>query len=91
MEAIQPIVNKDTVTEVVREQSRAYECVAEVLPRIDLSKFVKEGDALRSFVEEKQRNTLERKQQRQYFVEKVESYNELKSQVCDINYSTLPN
>ncbi len=91
MEFTQPIVNKETVTEVVREQSRAYECVSAILPRVSLSKFVKDGDALRSFVETRQINTEERKQQRKDFVAKIGSYSESENQVCDIDYSTLSN
>ena len=36
METVQPVVNKETVTEVVREQSRADSCVGDILvPRKD--------------------------------------------------------
>ena len=35
MEVVQPIVNMETVTEVVREQSRAYDCVGKILIRDD--------------------------------------------------------
>ena len=61
MEAIQPVVNKETVTEVVREQSRAYSCVGKILSRIDMDKYIKESDNLRLFVDERQRNTEQRK------------------------------
>jgi len=91
MEVIQPIINQDIVTEVIREQSRGYECVSEILPRISLGEFIKRGDELRSFVEDRQINTLERKQQRKDFTEKIGSYNESENKVCDIDYLTLPN
>ena len=89
MEFTQPIVNKETVTEVVREQSRGYECVSQVVPKNSLNEFVKKGDELRSFVEQKQINTSERKIQRKNFVEKVGSYNESENNICDIDLSML--
>ena len=96
METIQPIVNTETVTEVVREQSRAYACIGEILTRDDnnkkiMDKYFKDGNNLRSFVKEKQLNTPERKKYRTDFLENIGSYNESDNQVCDINYSTLPN
>ena len=44
MEAIQPIVNQETVTEVVREQSRAYVCIGDIIPRVSSKKFDEETD-----------------------------------------------
>ena len=46
MEATQKIVNKETVTEVVREQSRAYSCVGEIFSREDMNKYIEESDKL---------------------------------------------
>ena len=89
MEAVQPIVNTETVTEVVREQSRAYQCVSEILPKVSLNSFVKEGDTLRAFVKQKQLNTQQRINQRNDFLSHIGSYAELDG--CDIDYSTLPN
>ena len=91
MEVIQPIVNTETVTEVVREQSRAHYCVGEITSRDDIKKFIEIGDKLHEFIENKQRNTQERKKARRDFVEKIGSYNESENKVCDINLSTLPN
>jgi len=89
MEAIQPMVNQETVTEVVREQSRAYDCVSKILPRVNLSQYMKEGDTLISFVKDKQLNTQARTDQRNNFLEYIGSYSDLDG--CDIDYSTLPN
>ena len=61
MEVIQPIVNTETVTEVVREQSRAHYCVGEITSRDDIKKFIEIGDKLHEFIENKQRNTQEKK------------------------------
>jgi len=91
MEAVQPIVNTGTVTEVVREQSRAYSCVGKILSRTDMDKYIKESDGLRLFVSERQRNTSERKKARKDFVEKIGSYSESENEVCDIDISALPN
>ena len=89
MEAIQPVVNKETVTEVVREQSRAYSCVGKILSRIDMDKYIKESDNLRLFVDERQRNTEQRKKARKDFVEKIGSYSESENEVCDIDNKIL--
>ena len=43
MEVIQPIVNTETVTEVVREQSRAHYCVGEITSRDDIKNLLKLG------------------------------------------------
>ena len=89
MEVVQPIVNMETVTEVVREQSRAYDCVSKILPRVSLNQYMKESDTLISFVKEKQLNIKERIDQRNNFLEHTGSYSDLDG--CDIDYSTLPN
>ena len=91
MEVTQPIVNEGTVTEVVREQSRAYSCVGEILSREDMNKYIEEGRILRSFVSERQRDTSERKKVRKDFIEKVGAYSESENKVCDIDISALPN
>ena len=89
MEVVQPVVNKETVTEVVREQSRAYSCVGKILSRIDMDKYIKESDNLRLFVDERQRNTEQRKKARKDFVEKIGSYSESENEVCDIDNKIL--
>ena len=91
MEVNQPMINKDTVTEVVREQSRAYSCVGSVVSREDLNNYLMEGGKLRSFVIEKQRNTLDRIKARKDFVEKIGSYSESENNVCDIDLVSLLN
>ncbi len=91
MEAVQTVVNKETVTEVVREQSRAHYCVGEISSRNDIKKFIEIGDKLHGFVENKQRNTSERKKFRKDFVKYIGSYSESENEVCDINLSALLN
>jgi len=89
MEAVQTTVNEETVTEVVREQSRAHYCVGEITSREDMKKFIEIGNRLHGFIENKQRNTPERKKARKDFVEKIESYSESENKVCDIDLSVL--
>ena len=91
METVQPVVNKETVTEVVREQSRANYCVGEITSRNDIKKFIEVGNTLHSFVENKQRNTTDRINARKKFVEGVGSYSESENEVCDIDLTTLSN
>ena len=91
MEVVQPMINQETVTEVVREQSRAYSCVGEILSRENMNQYIEEGGKLRSFISEKQRNTPERKKMREDFVEKIGAYNESENRVCDIDIFILPN
>jgi len=91
METVQPIVNQGTVTEVVREQSRAYSCVGKIFSRVDINKYIAEGGKLRSFVKDRQRNTQDREKARKDFVEKISSYSESENKVCDIDLLTLPN
>ncbi|MEK7471097.1 MAG: hypothetical protein AAB623_00405 [Patescibacteria group bacterium] len=95
METVQPIVNTITATEVVREQSRGYQCVGSVLFRDDnnkkiMDKYFNDGDKLRSFVKDMQFNTKERKDSRNNFLENVRSYSDL-DQTCDIDVSKLSN
>ena len=90
MDAIQPFPNKETVTEVVREQSRGHYCVGEITSRNDIKKFIEIGDKLHGFIEDKQRNTPERENARKNFVKYVGSYSESENEVCDVNLSTLP-
>lgn len=90
MEVVQPIVNKETVTEIVREQSRASLCIGEILSRKNIDKFMRDANSLDFFVKEKQFNTQERKKDRTSFFENLGSYASLE-RVCDIDYSTLPN
>lgn len=92
MDAIQPFEQTDNITEVSREQSRAYDCVWQSLSNIkDYKTYIKETDKLYAFVGEKQRNTLERKTARAKFAEQIRSYSESDNKVCDIDFSKLPN
>jgi len=97
MEAMQTVVNEETVTEVVREQSRADSCVSDSLvPRkspessrsyVDIEKI----DTFINFVKERQLNTDLRKMARKNFIEKIGSYSESENKVCDIDISKLSN
>ena len=96
MEAIQPVVNKETVIATIQEEDRADICIADALvPRkspesardySDIEKI----DKFINFVENKQLNTPERKKFRTDFYEKIGSYNSLPN-VCDIDYLSLLN
>jgi hypothetical protein len=92
----QPIVNTETVTEVVREQDRAGSCVADnLVPRESLESARSDGDMEKidtyiNFVKERQINTKERDSAEEKFYEKISSYSSMDN-VCDIDYSKLPN
>lgn len=90
MEMKQPIVNEGTVVAVVQEEGSAFVCVGEILSRDDLDKYGQEGDKLRSFVENRQLNTEERKKNRSSFYKKIGSHESL-DKICDINLSLLSN
>jgi hypothetical protein len=90
MEVIQPIVNTKTVTEVIREQSRAFVCIGNIVSRKDSKKFDEETNFLTKFVKEKQFNTRERVNARNTFLKDVRSYSDLDA-TCDIDYLKLPN
>ena len=97
MQFTQSIVNTQTVTEALREDSRAHDCVADILvPRknpessrtsADVDKIYKFID----FVENLQINTSGREKFRDSFYKNLGSYSESENEVCDIDYSTLPN
>ena len=92
MDTIQPFENTGNVTEVSREQSRAYDCVWQSLTDIkDYKTYIKETDKLYTFVGERQRNTLDRKTARAKFAEQIRSYGESDNKVCDIDLSKLLN
>jgi|SRR3989344_8110914 len=65
------IVNIDTATAVIQEKSRAYECIGD-------------NDEHRSFVDERQLNTEERKKWDEDFYNKVGSYSESNKDICDL-------
>ena len=89
MEVTQELVNTGTVIAVAQEESRAFVCIGDVVPRTS-SQFDEETDKLTNFVKEKQLNTEKRKEERTKFYEKIDSYASLE-RICDIDLSTLPN
>ena len=95
METVQPVVNKETVTEVVREQSRADSCVSDILvPRKDPESGrtysdIEKIDTFINFVKDMQFNTDVRRKARKDFVQYLGSYSESENQVCDIVVSSL--
>ena len=89
MEVTQELVNTGTVIAVAQEESRAFVCIGDVVPRTS-SQFDEETDKLTNFVKEKQLNTEERKETRTKFYEKINSYASLERK-CDIELSTLSN
>ncbi len=91
MQTTQSIVNKETVTEVVREQSRAYACIGDSVTEKDLQKAYAEMDSLTESVKTRQMNTNVRKKARTNFVEYIGSYSESTNAVCDIDLTILPN
>jgi hypothetical protein len=88
METIQPFLNTDIATEIVREQSRGYLCIGDIISRENSQKFDEETDLLTKFIKDKQFNTEKRKNDRNVFIDKVRSYSDL-DRVCDIDYSKL--
>ena len=97
MEVVQPIINTETVTEVVREQSRAGSCVGDSLvPRKNLESARSYADVEKiftflNFVKDKQLNTDVRKKAQEDFVERIGSYSESENEICDIDLLALPN
>ena len=84
MELTQPI-NKETVTSVSEEVSRAYRCVSAVLPLGGLS------DELYDFIEKRHENTSDRKRTRHDFYEgNLDNERNLGGK-CDIDLSLLAN
>lgn len=83
-------------TEIMREESRANTCIGDILvPRKDpeSSRSYDEVEKIYSFIssiEEKQFNTLERKENRDAFIKNIRSYSDLE-EGCDLDLSTLPN
>lgn len=85
MEAVQELVNKETVTAVAEEESSGYDCIGRLVPKSenDLEKI----DAYISFLESKQFNTELRKKYRTGFNKKTGSF-ELKHG-CDVDLNKL--
>jgi hypothetical protein len=97
MEVVQPIVNTDTVTEIITEQGRADTCVSDVLvPRIgpDFSREysdIEKIDIFINFVKNKQFNTEARIKHHENFLKDLRSYGDSTNEICDIDISELKN
>ncbi len=97
MHFTQPMLDKINVIEVVVESDRAYACVADTLvPRKDEEspRTVADGkkiDVFVDFVKDLQLNTEERKQSYENFYHYLGSYGDSENEVCDLDYSNLPN
>jgi hypothetical protein len=84
------LINKATVIAAVQEESRGFVCIGSILSQDNLQKFNQDADSLAEFVEQRQLNTIQRKEYRTSFLRKIGNYKSL-GKTCDINYSTLPN
>jgi hypothetical protein len=98
MEFIQPIINKETVTEVVTEQSRADTCVADTLvprknPESDrTSADMEKIDTFINFVEDKQiNNNIRAEAQKNFLKNHLGSFGDSTNNICDIDISKLLN
>lgn len=90
MEAVQPIVNTETVTAVAEKISSGYYCIGEITSREDMNKFIEIGNRLHDFIESRQLNTeVRKKAQKDFYNGKLGSY-ELPSD-CDIDIASLSN
>jgi hypothetical protein len=85
LEARQSNVNKEVATAIAEEESQAYDCIGKIVAvsSDDLEKI----EAYRNFVEDKQINTVERKNLKTKFDDNAGSF-ELKSG-CDIDLDLL--
>ncbi|HAT67991.1 MAG: hypothetical protein A2481_03040 [Candidatus Yonathbacteria bacterium RIFOXYC2_FULL_47_9] len=93
MEVIQPVVNKETVTEVATEGSRADTCLADTLvPRKSPESSrndteIEKINMYTAFVKNKQLNTEARKKsQHDFYQGKLGSYSESTNVVCDTDH-----
>lgn len=98
MEAVQEVVNRETVTEVATEQGRADTCLADTLvPRkspessreySDIEKI----DVFINFLKNKQIDTEQRKKaHKDFYKGKLGSYGESTNKTCDIDYANFIN
>ena len=91
MEAIQSLVNTETVTAVAEDGDRAYACVGKITSRDDMSKYSEIVDARRGFVENKQLNTeVRKKAQHDFYQGNLGSYTSPRES-CDLDVTTLLN
>ena len=91
METMQSIVNRETVTEVVREQSRAHYCVGEIASRDDIKNLLKLGTSYTDLLRISNGIHQKEKNSEKIFVKYIGSYSESENEVCDINLLTLSN
>ena len=97
MQTIQSIINTDTATEIITENSRGHACVANVLvPRKDPESGRNNEEVEKiyeyiNFIEDKQFNNDIRKKANEDFYEYLRSYSESTNEICDIDVSKLPN
>ena len=90
MEVVQPFINTTIATEVVREQSRGFQCVGNIFSNEEAQESFEKLESLIKSIKDKEFNTEERKNARNIFLEKVRSYSDLDSE-CDIDISKLTN
>jgi len=98
MEATQPIVNKETVTEVAMESGRADTCLSDTLvPRKSPDSWRTGNEVGRigsfvNFVKNKHLNTeLRKKAQHDFYQGNLGSYGDSTNTICDIDHLVLPN
>ena len=61
MEAIQPLVNKETVTAVVEDGDKASNCIRDIISDPDTNKYLEVLHSYENFIKQHQINTEERK------------------------------
>lgn len=86
-EITQLILNKNTATAIAEEDSRAYNCIGEIVSRNNND--IQEIETYRKFVEDKQLNTEARKNKQKDFYNNVGSF-ELQSG-CDVSLKLFTN
>ena len=97
MEVVQPIVNPETVTEIITEQGRADTCVADTLvPRVSPESSRHYSDVERintfiKFIEGKQFNTEARKTAHSDFIKNLRSFGDSTNKTCDVDITKLKN
>ena len=89
VEVIQPFVNTVIATEVVREQSRGFQCIGSVIPNPESQDSLERLDALIKFIKDEQFDSKDRINSRSEFLKEVRSYSDLET-ICDIDLETLP-
>lgn len=85
-----PFINKDVFIASLQEEDRSFFCIGDIFSRKNLDLFSQETDKLTDFINNKQLNTLDRKNHRTEIYKNMGSYNSL-DHICDIDYTKLPN